>query len=394
MRLDGWLIDGAARTAKRGDEVQQLSPRAIRLLSALSGGEVVGRAELLDRVWPNVFVSDQSLTQVVSELRRTLQNKRLIATIPRGGYRLTVPVVALGAVGRSSLPAGAPDGALDAYALCIEAMECFSRACDGAQRTACELAAQAVATDPNNADARALYAAFLLKRHMIWSDGLQLAELALEQVDAALSLDPGNALAHFIGASTSMMTGLHGYSAKNLEKAVALAPNDASLHSDASILLLWMGRRRASSMVSLKASRLEPARFGDEMNAARLLMHSDPAWARTCAERALSKVRQELQIDPGSIPALYALGPLLAQLGEVNAARAALEGATERDTPLEYFRATGFALLGDASAALERLEFIAMHGWRMGKLLDQDECFRPIKDDRRFRRFRGELLAA
>ena len=56
---------------------------------------VVGKEELITSVWPDVTVSDESLTQCVSELRRALgaAGDSIIKTIPRRGYRIEVPVV-------------------------------------------------------------------------------------------------------------------------------------------------------------------------------------------------------------------------------------------------------------------------------------------------------------
>jgi DNA-binding winged helix-turn-helix (wHTH) protein len=43
-------------------------------------------------VWPDTFVSEDSLTQSISTLRRALADAEMIATIPRRGYRFIVPV--------------------------------------------------------------------------------------------------------------------------------------------------------------------------------------------------------------------------------------------------------------------------------------------------------------
>lgn len=88
MTVEGWRIDAAARTADRGDQSTRLLPRAIRFLQVMAeaNGAVMTRGDLLDRIWPNVTVTDESLTQVVSELRRKLGNRDLIATVARGGY--------------------------------------------------------------------------------------------------------------------------------------------------------------------------------------------------------------------------------------------------------------------------------------------------------------------
>lgn len=75
----------------RGDVA--LRPKAMRLLSVLaqSGGRVVSKDELLGEVWPDVFVTEDSLTQCVHEVREALgaDCAALLKTVPRRGYMLT-----------------------------------------------------------------------------------------------------------------------------------------------------------------------------------------------------------------------------------------------------------------------------------------------------------------
>jgi TolB-like protein len=58
-------------------------------------GRVVGRSEILDAVWPGLFVSDDSITQCVVELRRAMGEvgTALLRTVPRRGYLLQAPVM-------------------------------------------------------------------------------------------------------------------------------------------------------------------------------------------------------------------------------------------------------------------------------------------------------------
>lgn len=74
----------------RGDVA--LRPKAMRLLSVLaqSGGRVVSKDELLSEVWPDVFVTEDSLTQCVHEVREALgaDCAGLLRTVPRRGYML------------------------------------------------------------------------------------------------------------------------------------------------------------------------------------------------------------------------------------------------------------------------------------------------------------------
>ncbi len=396
MQIDGWRIDVAARRAERAGVTKQLSPRAIRLLTVLAEdpGATRSRQDLLDRVWPDVYVSDESLTQVVSELRRTLENRSLIATIARGGYRLTQPLV--GGTAPTPRSGGAPlhGLTLDAYTLCIEARACFARSGEGAYRSFVELAAQAVAAAPNFAEARATHALALFKRHVQWSEGEELFEAAMAEAEAALKLDPDNALAHLICCAGFFADKQTDRAARALEAALALAPNDPFIHFNGGVILLSVGNRRTAAALVQKAGQLGPDLFGPDLLLTRILASSDPQRARLCAQRALRKVKDELSIDPHSMRGLYALGPLLAQLGDHRAAQAALDSIAHHDSPVEYFRALGYAQIGDVSSAIERLGFLAMRGWRQGCILEHDHGFRPLFEDRRFRRLHGELMAA
>jgi TolB-like protein/Flp pilus assembly protein TadD len=57
-------------------------------------GRVVTKEELIRAVWPDVTVSDESLAQCVSEVRRALgdDSQRIIKTVPRRGYLFDVPI--------------------------------------------------------------------------------------------------------------------------------------------------------------------------------------------------------------------------------------------------------------------------------------------------------------
>ena len=394
--IDGWRIDVSARTARRDGRTKQLSPRAIRLLQvfAEAGGGFALRADLLDRVWPNVTVGDESLTQVVSELRRTLGNRNLIVTVPRGGYRITAPVLReAGSEMDGPAPTPAPF-TLDAYTLYIEAQDCFDRGAEGSQRAFVDLAAQAASLSPDFAEARALHATALLKRHIFWSEGEMCLEDALQEAAAALELCPTLAGAHFIDASIRIAIGLTEPGLRSLQRAISLAPMDAGLHLEAAILVLSMGNLRAAAALATKSAMLAPDHFGADLLAARLFMVSDPPRARVHAERALKTVRAVLEIDPHYLRALYALGPLLAQIGDHRAARSVLEGIAHHNSPLEYYRAIGFCLLGDSSAALERLDFLGLRGWRHACILDKENGFHPMLGDPKFERLRTDLLAA
>jgi TolB-like protein len=73
-----------------------LRPKTFELLRLLldNAGRVVPRAEILDTVWPGLFVTDDSITQCVVELRRAMgaEAGALLRTLPRRGYMLEATV--------------------------------------------------------------------------------------------------------------------------------------------------------------------------------------------------------------------------------------------------------------------------------------------------------------
>jgi len=75
-----------------------LHPKTFLLLQALveAEGQVVGKDDLLARVWPDVVVEENNLTKNISLLRKALGNGSesadFIETVPKIGYRLIAPV--------------------------------------------------------------------------------------------------------------------------------------------------------------------------------------------------------------------------------------------------------------------------------------------------------------
>jgi transcriptional activator of cad operon len=98
VRIGEWLVSPSLDSVARGDEVQKLEPRTMRLLMRLvdAGGDVVSVERLLTEVWSGVIVGPASVYQAISQLRKifndTEQRPTYIATVPRRGYRLVAPV--------------------------------------------------------------------------------------------------------------------------------------------------------------------------------------------------------------------------------------------------------------------------------------------------------------
>lgn len=86
-------MDPNRRLLYCADRLVSLTPKEFDTLLALveAGGNVVSKETLIRRVWPDSYVGDGSLARNISVLRKALGGE-VIETVPRRGYRLTVPV--------------------------------------------------------------------------------------------------------------------------------------------------------------------------------------------------------------------------------------------------------------------------------------------------------------
>jgi predicted ATPase/DNA-binding winged helix-turn-helix (wHTH) protein len=81
---------------KAGEEIK-LRPKVYETLKYLveHPGQLIGKQELMRAVWPDSFVTDDSLVQCALELRRALDDRgqQLFKTVPRRGYLFTAKVI-------------------------------------------------------------------------------------------------------------------------------------------------------------------------------------------------------------------------------------------------------------------------------------------------------------
>lgn len=98
LRIGDWCVNPATGQISRDNESARLEARTMRLLLCLAehAGEVVSIDDLLDQVWAEVTVSQDSVYQAVTSLRRILgddpKQPAYIATVPRLGYRMVAKV--------------------------------------------------------------------------------------------------------------------------------------------------------------------------------------------------------------------------------------------------------------------------------------------------------------
>jgi DNA-binding winged helix-turn-helix (wHTH) protein len=91
-RFGAFILDSASRQLLREGRSIALSPRAFQLLLLLveNRPRALTKTELHERLWPDTFVVDANLSNLVAELRKALEDTardpRFIRTVHRYGY--------------------------------------------------------------------------------------------------------------------------------------------------------------------------------------------------------------------------------------------------------------------------------------------------------------------
>ncbi len=99
MRLgfESCVLDLDTRELFRDGQAVSVSPKAFALLELLvtKRPKALSKAELQEALWPNTFVSETNLANLVVELRAALGDDahapRMVRTVPRFGYAFCAP---------------------------------------------------------------------------------------------------------------------------------------------------------------------------------------------------------------------------------------------------------------------------------------------------------------
>ena len=93
-----FVADAETGRLLESGRVIALAPKPFETLYYLAGqaGRVVPRTELMERLWPGTFVTDDVLVQCVVDIRRALHDPaktpHYVQTVPRRGYQFLAPV--------------------------------------------------------------------------------------------------------------------------------------------------------------------------------------------------------------------------------------------------------------------------------------------------------------
>lgn len=98
LSIGRWRVEPRSGQLEAGGEKLRLKPKVMALLTHLARnpGQVISKEHLQEALWNGAFVTENTLMNAVSELRRALgddaREPQFIETLPKRGYRLIAPV--------------------------------------------------------------------------------------------------------------------------------------------------------------------------------------------------------------------------------------------------------------------------------------------------------------
>ncbi len=308
--FEQFRLDAARRSLARGGREIALQPKVFDLLVYLveHRERVVTKDELLEKLWPDVAVTDGSLKRAVSLARSALGGVEAIRTYPRSGYRFDAEVTVA--------PEPVPRGATPAEA----ALEGAARS-GAARATATEGLAALAGSNDGEETARAQARAAFARRAHAEAVGL----FARADADEGLEGRDLEAWAHALvctGASTEAIAPLEravaAFAARGDRQGAARAASWlAQIHLEQRELTVGQGwLRRAARYLPSEGTLPEHGRL--------TWLESYFALAEGQVERALERAERTLAIGRElSEPNLEVLGLMyrglaLIALGDVH----------------------------------------------------------------------------
>jgi DNA-binding winged helix-turn-helix (wHTH) protein/Flp pilus assembly protein TadD len=347
-RFGDFTLDGARSVLYHRGATVALGPKPVALLALLAerAGSVASKDELMDALWPDGFVEEGNLTQYVYLLRGTLRDGGLpnaIETVPRRGYRFTVPVESVSAALRQnreplrSWPrtVALSIGLLLLTAQAVQAPPAFARLSlesqrlyalgrfhwnmrgDGLQQSLDESVRDfqaVVARDPRNPLGYAGLADAYLSIYDYPCDERgcsRVAARAIASAKRAVALGPDSAEAH-----TSLAMVLHALAAddagaaREFRRAIDLDPTYATAHAWYGTMLTLHGDFDEAHRQLTAAIRLDPISPASYAWLARASYYAHRY------DDAIEYAREALALEPRRFETHIVLGLALAASGD------------------------------------------------------------------------------
>jgi DNA-binding winged helix-turn-helix (wHTH) protein len=109
-----FVLDSDTREVRRGGHAVSLSPKAFQLLEILIENQpkAMAKGALQDLLWPNTFVVEKNLANLVAEIREALgdsaEHPRFVRTVHRFGYAFQAVPATTAEEGAGALPGPVP----------------------------------------------------------------------------------------------------------------------------------------------------------------------------------------------------------------------------------------------------------------------------------------------
>jgi TolB-like protein len=222
-----YIVEGSARRSAARIRINA------QLVDAREGGGHLW-AERFDRDLADIFaVQDEVVARIVEAL--------------------------FGKLAVSKLPDRKPPKSLEAYDLCIQGRFLYLKMMAEENKAARRHFEQAIALDPDYAQAHARLA---MTHWQGWTNWFEPVDphrrLALENARRAVALDPNDPLAHLVLGFVLAYEHDHEESAAQIETALRLDPNDADTYGMRTDLLVMEGRPLDATASIAYALRLNP----------------------------------------------------------------------------------------------------------------------------------------
>jgi DNA-binding winged helix-turn-helix (wHTH) protein len=386
------LAPADRRLTRRGKTVR-LTPKCFDalLLFVRNADRLVRREEMVEALWPDAYVTDANLTNLIVSLRKLL-GRRSILTVSKFGYRFGAAVM-----GEPGIDPAVYDRFVKAKALVTErSLQSMSDARD--------LLSWCVADDPRFAAAWAWLGRsyrFLEKFEGRPAITLDLAQAALRR---ALAINPQLACAHHFYTQLQIDLGQSREAAVRLVQRVSAHRGGADDFAGLVHALRFTGLLDESVAAHARAAALDPTVVTSVPHthflrcdyAATLETYGQTryyldaaAWAALGETKRAAGLLEERLASRHMSPLMAGLlESLLALLqGRRDGAVSTVRGMPiEREPEVVFYVARHLAMAGDTAGAVGMLQRARREGLASSYTLEHDEAFAGIRSAAAFQR--------
>lgn len=341
-------------------------------------------------LWPDTFVTDANLTNVIVSIRKVL-GRDAIQTVSKFGYRFSMPVL------------GEPGIDHTTYATFVRAKELAEFKSVDSMKQARDVFSVCVAADPTFAAAWAWLgrtARFLDKFQYDTPTNLDLAQAAFQR---ALAIDPDLACAHHFYTQLQVDLGHAREAIVRLGERIVERGAEPDSYAGLVHALRYCGLLDESIAAHARATALDPTivtsvahthflrgNYDLTLESSRTRFYLDAAaWtALGHRERAVTLLRARLA--PADLSSLMTglMGSLIAILEDRKDDAAAIIKGTDvqREPETLFYFARHYAMLRDERETVRMLERARREGFTASYALGRDSVFEWLRESANFQR--------